>query len=477
MRTHDITRRRFLRDLGVSAATVPFVVGLDSLYAHAQVPVVPKKRFIVMYSPNGMLYNSWRLPMAGADIDISSGAALAGPGLLLNPLQKHAAKLLILDRVSLVGARMEFQAGHPGGHQKGIGNLLTGRTLVGGNNTVVDAGLANGISIDQQLATTLFAGKVKFPSLEIGVQVDENLTDRYVDKRLSYDGPAKPRTPICDPYALFTQVFGDSSMSTAAADKRRFLDQSVLDTVVGDFQRLQTKLGTSDRQLLQLHSDSIRRIETQLTAVINTTCQATALTPPMTDRAASKRWAMLPANFPAVADMMASIMVQAVSCGLTNLVTFMWAYSETNLQYPWLPQPVLKGHHNMSHAQDPDLVKVDQWYAQQLGKTLDRMDAIPDSGGSDTLLDNSLVMWTSCLSNGAAHHSLNMPFTLAGSNGGYFRQGRCIRYNAGTDPDASSPTDASNSDLMVSILNSFGVQTDTFGDPRFVHGALPNIKK
>lgn len=475
MSRHNITRRRFLRDLGVSAATVPFVVGLDSLYAHAQVPVVPKKRFIVMYSPNGMLYNNWRLPAVGADIDITNGLALAGADRILSPLQKHASKLLVLDRISLVGARMEFQPGHPGGHQKGIGNLLTGRTLVGGNNTVVDAGLANGISVDQELATKLFAGKVKFPSLEIGVQVDENLTDRYVDKRLSYDAPAKPRTPINDPYALFNQVFGDASAGTAAVEKRRFLDQSVLDTVVQDFQRLQPRLSTGDRQLLQRHGEAIRKIETQLTAAVN--CQATPLTPAMRDPAASKRWAMLPANFPVVADMMATIMVQAVSCGLTHLVTFMWAYSESNLQYPWLPQPVLKGHHNMSHNQDPDLVKVDQWYAQQFGKTLDKMAAIPESGGDGTLLDNSLLMWTSCLSNGAAHHSLNMPFVLAGSNGGYFKQGRLIRYNAGTDPDASSPNDTSNSDLLVSILNSFGVETNTFGDPRFVKGPLPNIKK
>jgi len=80
-----MTRRRFLRDLGVSAGAVPLLAGLDTLYAKAQVPTVPKKRFIVMYTPNGQLYSSWRLPInpstAGTTgpfiTDITTGAGLA----------------------------------------------------------------------------------------------------------------------------------------------------------------------------------------------------------------------------------------------------------------------------------------------------------------------------------------------------------------------------------------------------------------
>ena len=78
-----IGRRRFLQSLGISAATVPFVVGLDSLYVHAQVPVVPKKRFLFMYSPNGMLYYNWRLRLHAQQTDISDGAALAHTALEL----------------------------------------------------------------------------------------------------------------------------------------------------------------------------------------------------------------------------------------------------------------------------------------------------------------------------------------------------------------------------------------------------------
>jgi hypothetical protein len=506
MSKHQVSRRRFLRDIGVSAAAVPFIYGLESLYHKADAQTVPKKRLIVMYSPNGMLYGNWRLPQAGADLDISDGLLLGGANLILNPLQKNAKKLLILDRLSNVGARQQYQDGsaaavaggadninHPGGHQKGLGNLLTGQTLVGGNNSVGNAGLGNGISLDQVLAKK-FAGKTKFPSLEIGVMTNEDLTDRYVDKRISYDGPAKPRAPVTNPFVLFRNVFGSGMPGSTADTMRADMDKSVLDNALADFTRLQPKLSKSDQTLLQQHSDSIRKIESQLTTTFKVDCtNIMQLTAPagvdVTDDNATHKWSMLLANYPTVGAMMTDIMVQAVACGLTNIVTFFWANSENDMTFPWLN--VAKGHHGMSHARDPDLVKVDQWYATQFGSMIDKFSATPESGAAGTLLDNSLLFWVNCMSDGSSHHSDNMPFTLAGSNGGYFRQGRAIRFNSifTTDPinDQKGPPagtpDLSNSDLLTSILNSFEVATDpgvapstSFGRKDFCRGPLPNVK-
>jgi hypothetical protein len=517
MLKNKISRRRFLRDIGVSAAAVPFVCGLESLYekAYAQgLPMVPKKRLIVMYTPNGMLYGNWRLPVAGPDIDLTAngGSVLAGATQILSPLQKNASKLLILDRLSNIGSRAQYQDGsagaiaaakaanasydginHPGGHQKGLGNLLTGEILVGGNNSVGNAGLANGISLDRVLAKK-FTGKVKFDSLEIGVQTNEDLTDRYVDKRISYDAPATPRAPTTNPFVLFRNVFGTGTMGGVANNKRADMDKSVLDNAVGDFSRLAAwKLSSGDKQLLQQHSDSIRKIETQLTTVFKVDCgnvmgPAAPTGVDITDDAATHKWSMLLANYPTVGQMNMDIMVQAVACGLTNIVTFFWANSENDMTFPWLN--IAKGHHGMSHARDPDLVKVDQFYATQFGAMIDKLNAIPESGGKGTILDNSLLWWVNCMSDGAAHQSNNMPFTLAGSNGGYFRQGRAIRFNdvytADSIQDQKAPPagkpDLSNSDLLVSILNSFEVATDpgkplstSFGRKDFCHGALPNV--
>ena len=516
-----IGRRRFLQGLGISAAAVPFVVGLDSLYVNAQVPVVPKKRFLFMYSPNGMLYYNWRLRLHAPETDISDGAALASPNLILNPLQANASKLLVLDRLSFISARGEYQQAavspdgkdHPGGHQKGIASMLTGQLLTGGAQNVGDAGLANGVSLDQLLATRLFEGKVKFPSLEVGVQVDENLNDRYVDKRVSYNGSANPRTPNNDPFDLFDKLFGSAGATDKDKALRNYLNKSVLDAAVKDFERLQPKLSSSDKQLLEHHADAIRAMEMRLGQIVD----CGAVQPPsaptgvnVADRKATHDWAMKSDNFAEVGHMQMEIVAQALSCGLTNVVTFMWSNSETNLIYKWLPIDynidVNKGgHHAMSHARAADLAQVDQWYAKQFNTFIDKLAGIKESEGSGTLLDNSLLMWTSCLSDGAAHESRNVPLVLAGSNGGYFKQGKNIQFNDVYTPDQwdAEPVapsmgndvlkplidkvssgdqkqigtpDLSNQDLCVSILNSFGMDETTFGDARFCKGPLAQIK-
>jgi hypothetical protein len=510
------SRRRFLQGLGISAAAIPLVVGLDSLYAHADVPVVPKKRFIFMYSPNGGLYYNFRLRVHGTQTDISDGTALAAPNLIYHPLQANASKLLVLDRLSWVGARETYQSAtaspdhidHPGGHQKGLGSLLTGQVLIGGTSDFGNAGLGDGISVDQVLATKLFAGKVKFPSIEVGIQTDENLTDRYVDKRVSYDAPAKPRAPQNDPFVLFNTLFGTPGASSSGQALRQMLDKSVLDGALADFTRLNSKLSKSDQVLLQQHADAVRSLETQLGTVVN----CGNITPPaapsgvnVSDAAATHTWAMTPGNYPIVGSMMMDIVTQAVACGLTNIVTMMWRNSENDQELPFLTNidytKVSLGHHGMSHARDPGLVAIDQWYATQFNTLINKFNAIPDSGASGTLLDNSLLMWSSCLGDASSHFSNNVPVVLAGSNGGYFKTGRNIQFNDvytpaqwASDPlgplDGAALTtaadisrvgdqqtvgtpDLSNNDLAVSILNSFGMPDTTFGDPRFCHGALP----
>jgi len=515
------SRRRFLQTLGVSAATIPFVVGLDSLYAKADVPVIPKKRFLFMYSPNGGLYYNFRLRLPHAPVtDISDGKALAAANLIYHPLQANASKINVLDRLSWVGARQEWQTAttaldmtnHPGGHQKGMGSLLTGTTLVGGTNDFGNAGLADGISLDQVLATKLFQGKTKFASLEVGVQTDENLSDRYVDKRVSYDAAKMPRPPQNDPFVLFQTLFGNANATPSADALRAMLDKSVLDTSLADFARLNPKLSGADQKLLQQHADAIRSLEMQLGTVVN--CGAvTAPTAPtgvtITDAAATHKWAMAPANYPVVAGMMIDIITQAMACGLTNVVTLMMRNSENDQQLPFLTDidytlNGTPGHHGMSHARHPGLVAIDQWYATQFNTLINKLNATPDSGAAGSILDNSLLMWSSCLGDASSHLSNNVPVVLAGSNGGYFKTGQNIQYNdvytaaqwAG-DPlgakDGQKLTDAadlarsgdqktigmpdrSNNDLAVNILNSFGMSDTSFGDSRFCKGALPSLK-
>jgi hypothetical protein len=548
-----LSRRRFLRDLGVSAGAVPLLSGLDTLYAKAQVPTIPKKRFIVMSTPNGMLYSTWRIPIDPATAgptgpfitDITTGpgaAALKSPATIWPSLAANASKLLVLDRLSMIAARPVYNdpnaasltlngltvqassadgVAHPGGHQKGMGALLTGQVLKGGDNNFGNAGLANGISIDQVLANELFKGKVKFPSLQIAVMGTNDLyeyTDRQVDKELSYTGPVSPIVPVSDPFVLFNTVFGTSAAGTVSP--QQLADQSILDAVQADFVRLQSKLSMADWQLLQQHQSALRDIENQLTGVFKLTCTApSAPAAPagvdLTNQMATLAWTELPDSTPISGKMLMDIMVQAVACGLTNVVTFQWTHSEDNLSFPWRTLPPSQcnlngvGHHNMSHERDPNLLIIDSWYASQFNYMVSQLDAIPESDAPGSILDNSLLMYTNEMSAGCEHISDNAYFTLAGSNGGYFKTGKLIRFNevytplgVGIDPlsnkwytmagpgggiqtaeeDLSTVgnPDLSHNDLFGSILDSFGLDVTavapSIADPRFFHGNLPAVK-
>jgi hypothetical protein len=510
MTESHLSRRRFLQGLGVSAAAVPFILGLDSLYAKAAVPVIPNKRFLFMYTPYTSLYYNARLRLPATDVDISDGSALADPNLLLQPLQANAEHLLVLDRLSLIGARSVYQTAVTSvdhmvhqGESKSMANLLTGQCMIGGDGTFANAGLANGTSLDQVLATQLFAKIVPFPSLEVGVQSSEDFSDRQAEKVVSYDGAGQPRPPMNDPFALFSKLFADKKSAF-----RAFADKSVLDGVLGDFKRLQPKLSMADRQLLEQHSDAVRRLEQRLTAAgqcVAPTGPAGPSTLNVTDPSATHQWALAPSNFQAVGGMMSDIIVQALACGLTHVVTWMWTANEDNHHYSFLgiDQSQDYGIHGMAAARSPALLTIGQWYASQFNTLLDKLSAIPDSSGSGSLLDNSVLMWASNEGDTSSYQSNNVPVVLAGSNGGYFRSGRSIRFNdvwtpkqwagpilgaadglamtaawdvvrAGDLATVGTP-DLSNNDLCVSILNSFGVETQTFGDPRFCHGPLPGL--
>jgi hypothetical protein len=472
---------------------------------------------VFMYTPYAQYYYNWRLRLPGVDVDISDGSALASPNLILQPLQANAKDLLILDRLSFIGGRSQYesttgstdQLNHPGTTQAAMANLLTGRTLIGGTNTFGNPGIGSGISLDQVLATQLFANQT-LPSLEVGVQVNEDPTDRYADKRISYDGPSAPRTPENDPFALFAKVFG-KPMGTTSPSYRQFVDHSSLDAVLADFARLKGRLSMADYQLLQSHADAVRALELRLATVaqcLPPDLSKSAVGVTATDPTATHKWAMTPANFAVVGDMMTDIIVQALACGLTNVVTWMWKYAENDDNYSaWVPNlsPFL-GAHGMAHARDPWLIPVGQWYAARFKAFIDKLAGIPDSGVAGSLLDNSVVVWGSDLSDPVQPN--NAPLVLAGSNGGYFRTGRSIRFDdvwtpaqwsgpilGPSDDQVTSaattsaidlvrngdqvtvgPNDRSNNDLSVSILNSFGVEADTFGDPRFCKGALPMIR-
>ncbi|MBT3841504.1 MAG: DUF1552 domain-containing protein, partial [Verrucomicrobia bacterium] len=140
---------------------------------------------------------------------------------------------------------------------------------------------------------------------------------------------------------------------------------------------------------------------------------------------------------------------------VTRVSTFMLANAGSNRSYRNIG--VNEGHHSLSHHQN-DRVKLDKisrintFHVQQLSYIIQKMKSIPEGDGS--LLDNTMIVYGSGISDGNKHNNENLPILLAGRGGGLVRPGRHIQY--------SEDTPLNN--LFVTMLNHMGATTDSFND-------------
>src|SRR5436305_9697838 len=218
------SRREFLRDLGISAAALPFILNLPSLgFANQQ---RRKQRLVVLFSPDGVVPNVFWPNYEGKLTTLPES---------LKPLEPLKDRTLVLHGVC------DKVRGDGDNHMRGIGCLLTGVELFPGNiqgGSHTPAGWASGISIDQEIRNHLQsdpATRTRFGSLEFGVMVPDR-ADTWT--RMSYAGANKPIAPIDDPYQMFGKLYGKLKDQESL--------KSVLDDVQNDLKKVGSLVRTED---------------------------------------------------------------------------------------------------------------------------------------------------------------------------------------------------------------------------------------
>lgn len=451
MKKLRLSRRAMLRGAGGIAVGLPFLeIMSSSRAARAQAATPPPKRFIVFFSPDGTVRPAWQLPAGATETSFQLSRILA-------PLEPNKDKLVVLDGVVATSCTK----GLGDDHMRGMGGMLTGIELLPGTTqggAGDPAGLAGGISVDQQIANAI-GTTTKFKSLELGV---ESRSSGTVWGYTSYAAADKPLPPDNKPSAVFTRVFGQLGADNGALLKLQAERRSVLDAVIASYQRLNPKLGTADRAKLDAHLTNVRDLEKRVTATtgVGAACVKPAA-PPTIDTNAN-------ANFPMLGKLQMDLLVMAMACDLTRVGTIQWENSVGDVRFTWVDPAITRGHHDMSHDADTVaetqeyLTKINVWYAQQLNYLLDSMKAIDEGNG--TLLDNTVVLWCNELAKGNAHSHSPMPFLLAGGAGGALRGGRFLKYN-----------NVPHNNLLVSCMNLMGVPGTTFGNPAYCTGPLAGI--
>jgi hypothetical protein len=456
-------RRSLLKGALGTSALLPL---LEAHRAIGQTDAAPPKRLIVFATPNGTR-NSLFWPTAGA-----SGLTFPEYTAPLAPFQD---KLLFLDGISHCPAVVGdngFNGGLNGSeHARGIGGLLTARPLGKGQfkSFMATSGWGSGISIDQHIAE-LLNPPTRFKTLELGVHV----RDAEVRGRICYKGADQPIPPREDPADVFEALFSGISEQPGGnptEDRLRTERKGVYDITQREIARLQSNLGSDDRQKLEAYIDSIQAIEERLTALTGagsagssgdpgscTVPELGDLAVDISDDLTMERTGQLQMDLAAA----------ALACDQTRIITIQWNYAESERMFKFVDPNLSRNHHTISHDWTTpgftDYAKIHVWFAEQLAYLLGKLASYPEAGG--TLLDNTVVFWGSEIGESNAHDLKRMPYVLAGGGGGQLKTGRVVTYSgARTD----------NNQLLVSLANLMGADIDSFGDESGQKGPLADL--
>ena len=433
------TRREFVRDLGISAAALPFILNLPSLgFANQK---ERKQRLVIMFSPNGVMPTAFWPDAEGKLITLKES---------LKPLEPFKDRTLILHGVC------DKVRGDGDAHMRGIGCLLTGTELFPGNiqgGSDTPAGWAKGVSIDQEIKSYLQsrpATRTRFGSLEFGVLVPER-ADTWT--RMVYAGANKPIAPIDNPYQMFAKLYG------RAKDQETL--KSILDDLQEDLRKVEAKVSAEDRRLLEEHAGFVREMEQELKESKDETIGHAV---PQLDPGVKKQ----NDNIPRISKMQIDLMVNSFTADFARVATLQFTNSVGQARMHWLG--VNESHHELSHKPDSDkasqesLTKINQWFCGQMAYLARRLAETPEPGGTGSLLDNTLILWTNELGKGNSHTLDNIPFVLAG-NGLDFRMGRSIKYKK-----------LAHNRLLLALAHGMGHHIKHFGNPNFCgDGVLPNL--
>jgi hypothetical protein len=429
-----INRRQFLRELGLSAAAAPFVMGLPSV-SGAKLDPAPK-RLIIMFSPNGTIPEAFWPDKAGAIEALKP---------ILSPLDALRSRVTVLNGVC------NQVRGDGDNHMRGMSCLLTGHELFPGNiqgGSHTPAGWAKGISIDQEIRNFLQSRddtRTRFGSLEFGVAVP-NRADPWT--RMSYAGPNKPVAPIDDPRQMLDKLYG------SARDTADVL--SIVDGVKDDLRRVSDKLSPEDRRMLAEHMELVAAMESDLKNVDGDA----ALNHPVPQ--IDPTIELVNDNTPQISRMQIDLLVNSFANNMARVATLQFMRSVGQARMNWLG--VEAGHHSLSHEPDnnhdahQNLIRINTWFCGELAYLAQRLAETPepggDSGGGGNMLDNTLIVWTNELGKGNSHTLNNIPMVLVGGENLGIKSGRCLQLDK-----------IPHNRLLIALARAMGHDLPTFGLP------------
>jgi hypothetical protein len=466
-----VSRRNFLRGAGVAIA-LPWLESLVPRLAFAQDAGAIRKRFMAIYLPNGAA-ELWKPTAQGA------GAAWKLSSVL-DPFAALKSKMIVLTNLEN-GTSFNADGGssvEPShGRQPGAWLTCIDPGVVRSKLGVPEA---NNISFDQTMAKTAsVAGTTPIKSLQTGLSTWYSYCDGQPcsnSRSVSWNDAGKPMYKSVDPLEVFNKLVGVATpggMPDAAAIKRAALNKSVLDAVLQNAARTQTRLGTADRAKLDEFLTSVRAVEKQATAVSTgmggVACMPIAkptMAQVLPDKAKQNSATYDKGKH---ADVMNDLIVMALQCDLTRVVTHMLEDERSEFIYNHVAKRTFtetgstevsgtcpEYHGGGQHGAQNDFATITWWNVGKVAALCAKLDAIKE--GERSILDNSVILFGGAM-HGSNHACNELPITLIGGGGGRLKTDQHIVFTKRWLRDLHIT-------MMKEVFGMSGAGVDDFGIAR-----------
>jgi len=426
-------RRTILRGAGAVLA-LPLLDAMATSASAAEAAAVARKRFQVIYMPNGLAMRNFTPAQVG------EGYALTP---ILEPLAAYRDKFMVISGVD--AHQGDALGDGAGDHARACGTWLTGVHV----KKTEGADITCGVSMDQLVANK-YGEATQLPSLELGLEppslvgsCDSGYSCAYTDT-LSWRDASTPLPVTTNPRDVFEALFGDGDSLDPKARMAQLKRQaSVLDFVADDAKRLSRNVGSADQKKIDEYLQSVRDIERRIQKVENS--KAVALPDYVKPSG-------IPDTFDEHARMMIDLQVLANQADLTRVGTLMLGREASGRSYPEISVP--DGHHPTSHhGGDPEkyarLTKINIFHMEQVAYYLKRMTETKD--GDATLLDNTILVAGPSMADPDHHDHTNLT-TIVG--------GGLVKGNRHLVADKGTPM----TNVLLSSMDILGVHQDKLGD-------------
>ena len=431
-----LPRRTFLRGLGAAVALPLLDAMVPALSAQSKT-AAPVRRLGFIYTPNGATMSAWTPKGDGPLLDELPPSLMA-----LAPFKDQ-----VLVPTGLSQRQAESWGNGNGEHSRGQTVWLSG---VHPKRTE-GADVRNATTVDQ-IAAQIIGADTRLMSIEMALEQNylvgncDNGYSCVYWNTISWRTPTTPLPMEVNPRIVFERMFGDGgSPAQRLAQVRE--DRSILDSVKEAVAGLERRLGAGDRVKVAEYLDSMREIERRIQVAERQSGESVLALP---DRPIGA-----PESYDEHAKLMFDLAALAFQADITRVFTLLLGREQTNRPYPHIGVP--EAHHAISHHQnDPaklaKCAKINAYHIELLARFAEKLKATADGDG--TLLDNSMILQGSGLSNSDQHSHIDLPLVVVGGGGGRLKGGRHLKF----------PKDTPMNNLHLAMLEKVGVPVEQLGD-------------